>query len=195
VIPADALVLRLVGSRLDVDRAGGSPSRGGSDRESRARAWRCAHAPTYRQDLSVALACSPTLSSWPLRPVRRARSITGIGGADDYGDHQRHCHVRRRDPPRERSRLTPTLINIQRPDLLVSGTRRVDQRCQLRTMVVGLVSVPRSRDRQAITTVSRREDQRQGCGGSWMLPRGDRVCATRLGFSGIPSWGSPEPCA
>jgi hypothetical protein len=36
----------------------------------------------------------------------------------------------------------PALINIQRPDPLVSGTRRVDQRRQLRTMVVGLDSVP-----------------------------------------------------
>ena len=36
----------------------------------------------------------------------------------------------------------PALIDVQRLDLLVSGKSPVDQRCQLRIMVVGLVSVP-----------------------------------------------------
>jgi hypothetical protein len=36
---------------------------------------------------------------------------------------------------------------------------------------------------------------RAGRGKSWMLPRGDRVCATRLGLSCIPSFDSPGPCA
>ena len=31
----------------------------------------------------------------------------GIGGADHHDDHGRVCHVRRRDPPRERGRLSP----------------------------------------------------------------------------------------
>jgi len=34
-----------------------------------------------------------------------------------------------------------------------------------------------------------------GRGGVWTLPRGDRVCAPRRGFFGIPSVGSPGPCA
>jgi hypothetical protein len=51
---------------------------------------------------------------------------SAFGGADHQGDNRRNWHALQRDLLRESRRLTPTLINVQRPDLLVSGTHQVD---------------------------------------------------------------------
>jgi hypothetical protein len=106
----------------------GARRRGGrAGRDDRFRARRPGYAaqPPHRR---LEYSRWPT---WATRPVSRGRF-------DRFEERARprrlvepittairtNCHAPRRDSPRGRRPLTPALINVQRPDLLVSGPRR-----------------------------------------------------------------------
>jgi hypothetical protein len=100
---------------------------------------------------------------WPLRPIRRARSAAGIGGADHPGDH-------RRVATRHRGIHQGSTVISRRPSLTfsaltcwTSGTRRVDQRRELRITVVALVSYPKPQPADDHHREPPRRPQRQGC--------------------------------